>query len=548
MEATDLIPRYSRQMIVPAMGGLEGQRKLTSCSVLVVGAGGIGSTVLMYLAGAGIGRIEVLDFDVVEVSNLHRQVLHDTAAQGRLKCDSAVERLSAINPAIQCTKLHLKLTTDNALSCFQDFDIIVDATDNFEARYIINDACVLLGKPLISGSAVGLEGQITVYAPRVGPCYRCVYPSISLLESCRSCANAGVLGPVPGLIGCMQAMETIKVILSAEDVIGKVKQACKDHRQQHTVCTSNAISSGDSSVNSSSSSSGSSSVKSDLVGSGLQALVGRQVFYDAASGEFHNFKLPPRNRHCAVCGEEPSIRSMADCQAFISAVATPSPSRPSCNPAGTCDATPASVAHISATSYYDNVCRKGVRHVLLDVRSAVQFAMVSLEWYRQSDASRSGILAEGGSEGGLEGGSGGGSDTRSRSYLIDAVNGTACVVPAPLAELRGVVASAGTNDPSGALVAWLNSKLRDDLAIPTASVNTSSTSASSSTSTSSSTSANNESVEVPSTLPVYVLCRRGIDSVTATQLLADHGIHNVHNVEGGLTAWHAAVDQHFPIY
>ena len=527
MDAADLVPRYSRQMIVPAVGGLEGQRKLKASSVLVVGAGGIGSTVLPYLAAAGIGRLQVVDFDTVEVSNLHRQILHDTASQGRLKGESAVARLMAINPTIECDRADEKLTASNALSLLADFDLVVDATDNFEARYVVNDACVLLGKPLVSGSAVGLEGQVTVYAPRIGPCYRCVYPAVSLLESCRSCANAGVLGPVPGLIGCVQAAEVIKVLLSEEDIVGNVRRArgggkgVGGERGQvqgqdlppplpppSTAAAPPSYALEEKTGN-------------GLVGKGLRTLVGRQVFYDAAAGEFHNFILPPRNRGCAVCGDAPTIQTMADCGAFLdrvtaSAASAQPPPSSSCGPCASALSSPSSsssstspspaVVHVSPAAYYRDVCLQGLPHVLIDVRSPVQFHTVSFDWYRSqvppTDAAR--------------------------AQLIAAVTRTARLVHVPLSDLKRTLASA---DAPATVKSLLVRKLLQQQAAVGA--------------IGDATDARVGAAEGP---PVYVLCRRGIDSVTAAQLLLDGGLCNVHNIEGGLTAWHAAVDEHFPIY
>jgi molybdopterin/thiamine biosynthesis adenylyltransferase len=173
--------RYGRQMLVPSMGRVA-QAQFKASSVIIVGGGGIGSTVALYLAGAGIGKIEVVDFDVVEIGNLHRQIIHDTSKQGMHKAESAADRLRALNPTIEVIGRVAQLDASNIAEIIRDYDIVIDATDNFSARYIINDACVLSRKPLISGSAVGMEGQITVIKPFETPCYRCIYPQPSLSE------------------------------------------------------------------------------------------------------------------------------------------------------------------------------------------------------------------------------------------------------------------------------------------------------------------------------------------------------------------------------
>ena len=208
------IERYSRQLLLPRGFGVTGQHKLLSSSVLVVGAGGIGSTVLLYLAAAGIGRISVLDFDVVERSNLHRQIIHSEHRVGWNKAVSACRAMRELNPSIVCRALPIMLTHENALALMTDHDCIVDASDNPRTRYLINDACVLAGKPLVSGSAIGTEGQLSVlnWKPGEGPCYRCLYPKPSITAGAKSCSDNGVLGPVPGLMGVLQSLEVLKVL------------------------------------------------------------------------------------------------------------------------------------------------------------------------------------------------------------------------------------------------------------------------------------------------------------------------------------------------
>jgi adenylyltransferase/sulfurtransferase len=201
--------RYSRQIALPEIG-VEGQRRLGTASILVIGAGGLGSPAATYLAAAGVGRIGLLDFDRVDESNLHRQVLFTTHDIGRLKVDAGVERLRAMNPEVEVIPHATRLTAENAFDLLQPYDIIVDGTDNFATRYLVNDACVLLGKPNIYGSVLRFEGQASVFATANGPCYRCLHPEPPPSHLIPSCAEAGVLGVLPGIIGTIQATEAIK--------------------------------------------------------------------------------------------------------------------------------------------------------------------------------------------------------------------------------------------------------------------------------------------------------------------------------------------------
>ncbi|MGB8768118.1 MAG: molybdopterin-synthase adenylyltransferase MoeB, partial [Candidatus Korobacteraceae bacterium] len=204
--------RYSRHLILPEVG-VEGQLKLKQARVLCIGAGGLGSPVVLYLAAAGVGTLGIVDFDIVDLTNLQRQVLHDTGNVGRKKLDSAAERIAAINPNVAIRKLETRLTSANAMELFRDFDIVVDGTDNFPTRYLVNDACVFSGKPNVYGSIFRFEGQASVFAAKDGPCYRCLYPEPPPPGLVPSCAEGGVLGILPGLVGMIQATETIKLIL-----------------------------------------------------------------------------------------------------------------------------------------------------------------------------------------------------------------------------------------------------------------------------------------------------------------------------------------------
>lgn len=313
-----LVSRYSRQMLVAGMQGYEGQLALHNSSVVVVGAGGIGSSVLLYLAGAGVGKIGIVDFDVVEISNLHRQVIHDSANVGINKAVSAAQRLAAYNPTIKITPIQCRVTCENALEVLSGYDIIVDASDNFAARYTLNDAAHFLRVPLISGSAVGVEGQITVF-DGTGPCYRCLYPNPSAAEGCRSCANAGVLGPVPGLVGTYQAIEVIKLLTNRSKGSGS---------------------------------------------SSFVPLIGRQLYIDGLTSECSVFDLPPKNANCAICSASPSITSMKDSAQALQT--------PPCAPMVLSD------DHRVSAQEYAEVLRQGTPHVLLDVRSDIQFNMISL--------------------------------------------------------------------------------------------------------------------------------------------------------------------------
>jgi sulfur-carrier protein adenylyltransferase/sulfurtransferase len=206
------VRRYSRHLLLPEVG-LEGQRRFKAARVLVVGAGGLGSPVALYLAAAGVGTLGLVDFDVVDVTNLQRQVLHGTKDVGRSKLESARERIGDLNPHVRVECFETRLTSANALQIAADFDIVVDGTDNFATRYLVNDTCVLLGKPNVYGSIFRFEGQASVFATADGPCYRCLYPEPPPPGLVPSCAEGGVLGVLPGLIGSIQATETLKLIL-----------------------------------------------------------------------------------------------------------------------------------------------------------------------------------------------------------------------------------------------------------------------------------------------------------------------------------------------
>jgi molybdopterin/thiamine biosynthesis adenylyltransferase/rhodanese-related sulfurtransferase len=257
----DDLSRYSRHLILPEVG-VEGQRKLKAARVLCVGTGGLGSPLALYLAAAGVGTLGLVDFDVVDVSNLHRQIIHSTADIGRKKLDSAEEKLKALNPELNVQKHDTLLTSANALEILKDYDVIADGTDNFPTRYLVNDACVLLGKPNAYGSIFRFEGQASVFATKDGPCYRCLYPEPPPPGLVPSCAEGGVLGILPGLIGVIQATEAIKLILG----IG-------------------------------------------------EPLIGRLLLVDALKMRFRELKLR-KNPECPVCGTHPTVTHLIDYQQF----------------------------------------------------------------------------------------------------------------------------------------------------------------------------------------------------------------------------------------
>src|SRR5215831_15869115 len=257
----DEILRYSRHLIIPEVG-IEGQKKLKAASVLLVGTGGLGAPLGLYLAAAGIGHIGLVDFDVVDFTNLQRQVIHFTGDVGRKKLDSAATKMQAINPHVKITKHEVALSSENALDILKDYDMVVDGTDNFPTRYLVNDACVLLGKPNVYGSIFRFEGQATVFAYEGGPCYRCLYPEPPPPGLVPSCAEGGVLGILPGTIGLIQATETVKLILG----IG-------------------------------------------------EPLVGRLLLYDALGMRFRELKLR-KNPDCPVCGEHRTITKLIDYHQF----------------------------------------------------------------------------------------------------------------------------------------------------------------------------------------------------------------------------------------
>lgn len=259
------IRRYSRHLIMPEVG-MDGQRKLKQASVLCVGAGGLGSPLLLYLAAAGVGRIGVVDFDVVDDSNLQRQIIHGTSTLGLPKLESAKRRMLDLNPFIEVSTYGEPLTSANALDIMADYDVIVDGTDNFQTRYLTNDACVLLGKPNVYGSIFRFEGQASVFYAKEGPCYRCLFPEPPPPGLVPSCAEGGVLGVLPGVIGTIQATEAVKLI----------------------------------------------------IGQG-EPLIGRLLLYDALEMSFTTLKLR-KNPDCVICSDHPTVTQLIDYDQFCGVV------------------------------------------------------------------------------------------------------------------------------------------------------------------------------------------------------------------------------------
>jgi adenylyltransferase/sulfurtransferase len=253
--------RYSRHLIMPEVG-MEGQLKIKAAKVLCVGAGGLGSPLALYLGAAGVGTLGVVDFDVVDFTNLQRQIIHTTADVGRKKLESAANKIKAINPNVEVRGFDTHLNSSNALELFKQFDIIVDGTDNFPTRYLVNDACVLTGKPNVYGSIFRFEGQVSIFATKDGPCYRCLYPEPPPPGLVPSCAEGGVLGILPGLVGVMQATEAIKLILGAGE-----------------------------------------------------PLIGRLVLVDALAMKFRELKLR-KNPDCPACGTHPTVTQLIDYNQF----------------------------------------------------------------------------------------------------------------------------------------------------------------------------------------------------------------------------------------
>ncbi|XP_076835331.1 adenylyltransferase and sulfurtransferase MOCS3 isoform X2 [Brachyhypopomus gauderio] len=304
----DDILRYSRQLLLPDLG-VKGQMSLSNTSVLVVGCGGLGCPLAQYLAAAGIGRLGLLDCDEVELSNLHRQVLHTEQTRGLAKALSAAQALGRLNSKVQCVPYHLQLSSENALQLIGQYDIVADCSDNVPTRYLVNDACVLSGKPLVSASALRMEGQLTVYNHEGGPCYRCLHPLPPPPETVTNCSDGGVLGVVPGIMGCLQALEVLKIASGQRPSF-----------RQHL------------------------------------------LLFDGQDGRFRTIKLRARRAECAVCGDTPTVTQLQDYEAFCGSAATDKCRRLNLLSAG----------QRFSVQEYKAIVDGGSPHLLLDVRPKVE--------------------------------------------------------------------------------------------------------------------------------------------------------------------------------
>jgi molybdopterin/thiamine biosynthesis adenylyltransferase/rhodanese-related sulfurtransferase len=526
-------------MIVPGVG-MEGQVSLCNGRALVVGCGGIGSTVILYLAGAGVS-LTLCDDDVVESSNLHRQIIHDMNSINESKAISAKRHANAINPLCNITVINKRITIENVRLIVKDHDVVIDATDNYTSRYILNDACYFEKIPLLSGSAVGMEGQLSIFDFRIrtcdastpssssteaeteteteatrekggirvqGPCYRCLYPDPSNVATCKTCADAGVLGPVPGLVGCLQAVEAMKLLMLSDSDSG----SGSGNSDNNTKYASR---------------------------SGMKNIGTKQMFYDARSGSFHSFQLPPRKRTCAVCGdkEHKKIHSMDDTLQSLLSISRPSPSFPTTTTGNCAIKQPVSVPEITPSDYESFVLSgTGSRngngepqprpHVLLDVRSESQYSMISLA--NKFNSNSDSVFA-------LE-------PPQDKAPLLP----PQVILHISLEDLQGGKLNKNKEKTRNEALLKINSAkqivtLRCRGNATAAAAETSSASTSTSTST-------EDKVDVNIPVPVYVLCRRGIDSVTATNYLLQQGMSNVFNISGGLNRWSTDVDKDFPIY
>ena len=308
--------RYGRHLALPEVGE-DGQRRIKAGRVLLVGVGGLGSPAALYLAAAGVGTLGIADFDTVDASNLQRQVAHGTAAIGRPKVDSVRERLADLNPFVNVVTHQVRLDRTNALAIIHDYDVVVDGSDDFATRYLVNDACVLAGKPNVYGSILRFEGQASVFDARVGPCYRCLYPSPPPPGVVPSCAEAGVLGVLPGVIGCLQATEALKLLLG-----------------------------------------------------GGESLVGRLLVYDAWEMRFRELRLR-KDPNCPICGEHPSIHELIDHDVMCGSAS------PLATPANATGGT--GFPEALSVKAYAELRAAGAAHQLVDVREPEELAIARID-------------------------------------------------------------------------------------------------------------------------------------------------------------------------
>ena len=500
------IARYGSQMLVPSFGA-RGQRELQSTSFLLVGVGGLGSAVALYLAGAGVGRLGLVDDDVVELGNLHRQVIHSEASTGQPKVLSAQAAVARLNSTVDCRVWQERLTRRNAVELVRMHDVVIDASDNLPTRYLVSDACVAAGRPLVSGAAVSTDGQIAVYNHEGGPCYRCVYPKAPT-DSAVRCSDAGVMGMVVGMVGCMQAMEAVKV----------------------------------------------------ATGMGT-TLSGRICVVDSLDCRVHYMKLPPRRAGCPSCGtagpmDEAQLGRL-DTAPGADAVCG-GKGATSCGGEGggegeTKAPDDAGVPEVSCSQY--NAVRTsearsgqlGSGHILVDVRSAVQYDICALPGsvHIPLDELRGRIkdIGHQASLRGLGGSGEGTSETRegSSSCSSSSSSSNGAGGSCSTAAAGGKVSTKRQRKDAGA---DLGSSPHLDMP---GTNEASEKMAAVAELAGSRTVIEPWALDRPS-IPIYVLCRRGIDSVTATRILQGEGYTSSVNVTGGLRAWSTQVDANFPIY
>ncbi|KAF0980311.1 hypothetical protein FDP41_013525 [Naegleria fowleri] len=410
----DQIARFSRHLLLPEIG-VKRQAKLCNGSILLVGAGGLGSPAALFLAAAGVGKLGFVDFDVVDTSNLHRQIIHNEHRTGMLKTLSAKMSCKLLNENVKIECYNQPFSELNGLELVKQYDVIMDCSDNVTTRYLVNDACVLAGKPLVSGSAVKFEGQLTIYNYRnknvKGPCYRCLYPDPPPPATVTSCSDGGVLGVVPGIIGCLQALEAQKLLMQMDDE-ESVKNNC-------------------------------------------EILVQKMLLFNAKTCSFRTVKIRGRQSCCKVCGDIPTITSLI-------------PEGTSLVCADKVASQPADLLRpenrITAQEYESLLKKNPKNHILLDVRERIQYDIAALP---------------------------------------HAIN-------IPLKQLSKEESI---------------QRIRDEISKNS-----------------------NNSATTPNDYPIFVICRRGISSVSATKTLLDVGFTNVKNIDGGVNSWRKNVDQGFPLY
>ena len=469
----DQVGRYAQQMMVPSFRG-SGQVKLGSTSFLLVGAGGLGSAVALYLAGAGVGSIGIVDDDLVEKGNLHRQVIHAEAFIGKPKVESAKDAIGRINSSIVCRTYQERLTAENAVRLVKMHDVVIDASDNLPTRYLVSDACVIAGKPLVSGAAVSTDGQVTVYNYQGGPCYRCIFPKPPTASAAR-CSDAGVVGMVPGMVGCMQAMEAVKVAIGMGTPLSR-----------------------------------------------------RLCVIDALDGRMQQIKLPGRRPGCVVCGDQPTITEASLAPELYHSAAPPcAQQRAGLDSSGAkssdsiggeqCDEASIEVSCVAyrtkTRATLEGRPAPPTPHVLLDVRSELQFGICALPGALN--------IPLAGLEGRLD-------ELRSAIKHASSAQGGP-VVPDVETSSLAAVASAAEEDGCGDGEETKREDQKKNSDAPELAVSEPHQSP-------------GTEVECDDAVPVYVVCRRGIDSLTACQMLRGRGFDRAFNITGGLRAWGKAID------